>query len=63
VDQMTREDADVQEYVRALEERQSDEVDLAQISGESIAREFERYLRRRRQSGPGSGPGPGPGGL
>jgi proteasome assembly chaperone (PAC2) family protein len=59
VDQMTREDADVQEYVRALEERQSDEVDLAQISGESIAREFERYLRRRRQSGPGTGPGPG----
>jgi hypothetical protein len=56
VDQMTREDSDVRDYVRALEERQADEVDPAQISGESIAREFERYLRRRRQSGPGSGP-------
>ena len=53
VDQMTAEDAEVRDYVRSLEERDNEDVDLAQISGESIAREFERYLRRRRQSGPG----------
>lgn len=55
VDEMTAEDAEVRDYVRSLEERDGDEVDLAQISGESIARDFERYLRRRRQSGPGDG--------
>jgi proteasome assembly chaperone (PAC2) family protein len=54
VDAMAREDAEVTEYVRSLEQREN-EADLAQTSGETIAREFERYLRRRRQGG-GSGP-------
>ena len=58
VDEMASEDADVTEYVRSLEERDG-KADLAQASGESIAREFERYLRRRRPSGPASGPGGG----
>jgi predicted ATP-grasp superfamily ATP-dependent carboligase len=46
VDEMANEDAEVVEYVRSLEERAT-EVDLSQASGDSIAREFERYLRRR----------------
>ncbi|HEX5497557.1 MAG TPA: PAC2 family protein [Mycobacteriales bacterium] len=50
VDAMAREDAEVTEYVRSLEQREND-ADLAQTSGETIAREFERYLRRRRQGG------------
>jgi proteasome assembly chaperone (PAC2) family protein len=57
VDEMASEDADVTEYVRSLEEREGPG-DLAQTSGETIAREFERYLRRRRPSGP-----PGPSGA
>jgi proteasome assembly chaperone (PAC2) family protein len=56
VDEMASEDAEVTEYVRSLEERDSDE-GLAQTSGETIAREFERYLRRRRPSGPASAGG------
>jgi proteasome assembly chaperone (PAC2) family protein len=51
VDEMASEDAEVTEYVRSLEERDGDD-SLAQTSGETIAREFERYLRRRRPSGP-----------
>jgi proteasome assembly chaperone (PAC2) family protein len=46
VDEMANEDAEVVEYVRSLEERAT-EVDLSQASGDAIAREFERYLRRR----------------
>ncbi len=46
VDELAREDSDVQEYVRALEQREA-ETELPEASGESIAREFERYLRRR----------------
>jgi proteasome assembly chaperone (PAC2) family protein len=50
VDQMASEDAEVTEYVKSLEER--DPQDMSEASGEAIAREFERYLRRRP---PGSG--------
>jgi proteasome assembly chaperone (PAC2) family protein len=39
-------DAELAEYVRELEERAGDE-DLRPLSGDEIAREFERYLRRR----------------
>ena len=46
VDEMANEDDEVVEYVRSLEERAT-EVDLSQASGDTIAREFERYLRRR----------------
>lgn len=46
VDEMANEDDEVVEYVRSLEERAT-EVDLSQANGDQIAREFERYLRRR----------------
>jgi proteasome assembly chaperone (PAC2) family protein len=49
VDEMANEDDEVVEYVRSLEERAT-EVDLSQANGDSIAREFERYLRRRGSS-------------
>ncbi len=46
VDELARDDAEVAEYVRTLEQRE-DEADLPEASGEAIAREFERYLKRR----------------
>ncbi|MCM2578261.1 PAC2 family protein [Streptomyces meridianus] len=46
VDQLAAEDSDVAEYVQSLEEAR-DTADLPEASGEAIAREFERYLRRR----------------
>jgi proteasome assembly chaperone (PAC2) family protein len=45
-DQLAEEDPEVGEYVRALEETR-DPADLPEASGEAIAREFERYLKRR----------------
>ena len=51
VDELAQEDVEVVEYVRSLEEAAA-ESDLSQASGDQIAREFERYLRRR-----GSGAG------
>ncbi|RBY87945.1 PAC2 family protein [Blastococcus sp. TF02A-30] len=53
VDEMAREDDEVVEYVRSLEERAT-EVDLSQANGDQIAREFERYLRRRGGSAGGA---------
>jgi proteasome assembly chaperone (PAC2) family protein len=50
VDELSREDSEVAEYVRALEESR-DAADLPEASGEAIAREFERYLKRRHQGG------------
>ena len=38
------------EYVQSLEEAQ-DTADLPEASGDAIAREFERYLRRRGHDG------------
>ncbi|MFD4375862.1 PAC2 family protein [Streptomyces sp. NPDC058486] len=55
VDQLAAEDSEVAEYVQTLEEAR-DTAELPEASGEAIAREFERYLRRR---DPGAGPGPG----
>ncbi|MFB6437977.1 PAC2 family protein [Streptomyces sp. NPDC056411] len=53
VDQLAAEDSEVAEYVQSLEEAR-DTADLPEASGEAIAREFERYLRRRDpQTGPG----------
>ena len=46
VDELAAEDPDVAAYVRQLEEAQ-DTQQLPEASGESIAREFERYLRGR----------------
>ncbi|MFW6719140.1 PAC2 family protein [Streptomyces sp. MAR4 CNY-716] len=52
VDQLAAEDSEVAEYVQTLEEAR-DTAELPEASGEAIAREFERYLRRR---DPGAGP-------
>ena len=46
VDELAREDSDVAEYVKALEDSK-DAAELPDVSGDSIAKEFERYLRRR----------------
>lgn len=48
VAQLTEEDEDIADYVRQLEEAR-DAADLPEASGEAIAAEFERYLRRRGQ--------------
>ena len=45
VDELAREDEDVAEYVAALERREAE--DLSQTSGEDLAGQLERYLRRR----------------
>lgn len=46
VDRLAAEDSDIAEYVSQLEEAK-DTAELPEASGEAIAREFERYLRRR----------------
>lgn len=43
-------DADVAAYVQQLEQAQ-DETELPEATGEAIAREFERYLKRRHRPG------------
>lgn len=50
--QAAEQDAELAEYVRELEERSGDE-GIQPVSGDEIAQEFERYLRRRGgQAGP-----------
>lgn len=56
VDELAAEDPEVADYVRTLEEAK-DTAELPEASGEAIAKEFERYLRRR---GPDKGPDRGP---
>ncbi len=51
VDELAASDDEVREYVESLEEAQ-DAADLPEASGDAIAREFERYLRRRDDGGP-----------
>jgi proteasome assembly chaperone (PAC2) family protein len=46
VDELAEEDGEIGEYVRQLEQAK-DTADLPEASGEAIALEFERYLRRR----------------
>lgn len=46
VDELASDDEEIAEYVKHLEESR-DTADLPEASGEAIAREFERYLRRR----------------
>lgn len=46
VDELAEQDPEISEYVRQLEEAK-DTSELPEASGEAIAREFERYLRRR----------------
>ena len=49
VDELARTDEDVAEYVRRLE-RAQDASELPEASGDAIAKEFEQFLRRRRDS-------------
>ena len=46
VDELASEDSEIAEYVHQLEQAK-DTADLPEASGEAIAQEFERYLRRR----------------
>lgn len=46
INNLAREDSDVANYIKALEESK-DAMDIPEISGEMIAKEFERYLRRK----------------
>ena len=46
VDELASDDEEIAEYVTQLEEAR-DTADLPEASGEAIAREFEKYLRRR----------------
>lgn len=67
VDELAGEDSEVAEYVRSLEEAK-DTAELPEASGEAIALEFERYLRRherRRRGGErgGTAGDDGPAGL
>ncbi|WP_328993759.1 PAC2 family protein [Kribbella sp. NBC_01245] len=52
-DELSEEDPEVAEYVQSLEE-QRDTTDLPEASGDAIAAEFERYLRRRNTDRPDS---------
>ena len=49
VDELAREDSDVAEYVKALEESKDSSL-LADVSGDEIARELERFLRRQTEN-------------
>ncbi len=53
-DELVSKDEEIAEYVHQLEESK-DTAELPEASGEFIAREFERYLRRQQEHGPGSG--------
>jgi len=46
VEEMAEEDEEIREYVERLE-RARDSEDMTATSGDAIAAEFERYLRRR----------------
>lgn len=46
VNRMAQEDPEIAEYVKTLE-RSRDTSELPEVTGDSIAREFERYLRRQ----------------
>ena len=48
VNDLADEDSEVAEYVKALEESK-DAAELPEVSGDSIAKEFERYLRRQKE--------------
>ncbi|MGF7120743.1 PAC2 family protein [Rhodococcus sp. AG1013] len=54
ISEMTRDDEEIAEYVRTLEERGDAETNISdaisKIDGDALAAEFEKYLRRR---GPG----------
>jgi predicted ATP-grasp superfamily ATP-dependent carboligase len=49
VDEMVKEDSDIEEYIKTLEESK-DSDQLSDDSGEELAREVERFLRRQNNS-------------
>lgn len=49
VDELARTDEDVADYVKRLEQAQ-DAAGLPEASGDAIAKEFEQFLRRRRET-------------
>ncbi|NUP73051.1 MAG: PAC2 family protein, partial [Sinomonas sp.] len=50
VNELATEDPEIAAYIQQLEEAK-DTADLPEATGESIAREFERYLKRRGKEG------------
>jgi hypothetical protein len=54
VDELAGQDAEMADYVRSLEERDGEP--MTQASGEELALEFEKYLRRRGGSGGATDP-------
>jgi hypothetical protein len=46
VNDLAADDSEIADYVKALEESK-DAAELPEVSGDTIAREFERYLRRQ----------------
>jgi proteasome assembly chaperone (PAC2) family protein len=48
VNDLAAEDSEIADYVKALEESK-DAAELPEVSGETIAKEFERYLRRHQE--------------
>ncbi|HET9258004.1 MAG TPA: PAC2 family protein [Pseudonocardiaceae bacterium] len=58
VSEMADEDDEVASYVRALEERGDTDLTVNEASGDAIAADFERYLRRRRPGGTSGPRGP-----
>jgi len=50
VAELVEDDEDLAEYIASLEES-SDTAELPEASGEAIAKEFERYLKRRQEPG------------
>jgi hypothetical protein len=61
IDALASEDEEMASYIAGLEQAR-DTVDSPEASGEAIAKEFEKYLRRRdgRSDGRGGGPGGSP---
>ena len=54
VSEMAEADDEVREYVRQLEEQAEESEGAPEADGDTIAADFERYLRRRGAGGPGS---------
>jgi proteasome assembly chaperone (PAC2) family protein len=48
VNDLAAEDSEIADYVKALEESK-DAAELPEVSGDTIAKEFERYLRRQQE--------------
>jgi predicted ATP-grasp superfamily ATP-dependent carboligase len=49
VSEMVKEDSDIEEYIKTLEESK-DASEISEDSGEELAREVERFLRRQNNS-------------